>query len=533
MADYVVVGAGSSGCVLAARLSEDPDVSVTLVEAGGSDRHPNVRIPAAFSKLFKTDRDWNYSTTGQATLGDRELFWPRGKMLGGSSSMNAQMWIRGHRADYDGWADGGCAGWGYDDVLPYFQRAESYGTVANDPDHDHGRGGPQHLSDLRDPNPLTRAFIEACVNDGMHRLRHHNQGDNEGVAQTIVTQRRGLRWSTNDAYLRPARRRPNLEILTGALARRVEFDGRRAVGVQYSRKDGSIASVTASREVILCGGSVNSPQLLMLSGIGDPDHLSDLGIEATVASPRVGANLQDHVMVALVMASRDPVTLVDAEKPGELLNYLARRRGMLTSNVGEAAAFFRTDGDLPAPDIELIFGPVPYIDHGQIEEDPGHGFALGPILLQPQSRGSVTLASADPTVSPLIDPGYFTAAGDRATMRTGLRRALALLEVAPLASMVGEPIEAPAGDDDASIDEFLDEQCETLYHPVGTCAMGTDEDAVVDPELRVRGVEGLRVADASVMPSLNRGHTHAPAVMIGERAAVLVREVRTAPTVGR
>ncbi len=285
MADYVVVGAGSAGCVLAARLSENPDVSVTLVEAGGSDRHPNVRIPAAFSKLFKTDRDWDYSTTGQATLGDRELFWPRGKMLGGSSSMNAQMWIRGHRADYDAWADGGCTGWGYDDVLPYFQRAESYPTFANDPDHDHGRGGPQHLSDLRDPNPLTAAFIEACVNDGMHRLRHHNQGDNEGVAQTIVTQRKGLRWSTNDAYLRPARKRPNLEILTGALARRVEFDGRRAVGVSYSRKDGSTGTATASREVILCGGSVNSPQLLMLSGIGDPDRLSELGIEVTAASP--------------------------------------------------------------------------------------------------------------------------------------------------------------------------------------------------------------------------------------------------------
>ena len=523
MSDYVVVGAGSAGCVVASRLSEDPEVSVTLLEAGGSDRHMNVRIPAAFSKLFKTDRDWNYSTTGQSLLGDRELFWPRGKMLGGSSSMNAQMYIRGHRADYDAWADAGCEGWGYDDVLPYFQRAESYGEVSKDPDHHHGRGGPQHLSDLRDPNPLTAAFIESCVNDGMRLLRHHNQGDNEGVAQTIVTQRKGLRWSTSDGYLRPARKRPNLEIVTGALANRVEFDGRRAVGVSYSCADGSTASASAASEVILCGGSVNSPQLLMLSGIGDPAQLGAFDVDVIAASPRVGAGLQDHLMVALVIGSRDPVTLVDAEKPGELFKFLTRRRGMLTSNVGEAAAFVRTRDDLAAPDIELIFGPVPYIDHGQIEEPPGHGFALGPILLQPRSIGSVRLASPDPSVAPLIDPAYFTMAEDRATMRAGLRRAMALLDVEPLSSMAGDPIEAPTGDDDRAIDEFLDAQCETLYHPIGTCAMGPEDDAVVDLELKVRGVDGLRVADASVMPGLNRGHTHAPAVMIGERAAALIR----------
>jgi choline dehydrogenase len=383
-----------------------------------------------------------------------------------------------------------------------------------------------HLSDLRDPNPLTSAFIDACVNDGMRRLRHHNEGDNEGVAQTIVTQRKGLRWSSSDGYLRPARKRPNLEIVTGALVNRVEFEGRRAVGVSYSRTDGSTASAHAGREVIICGGAVNSTQVLLRSGIGDPTQLGALDIEVTAASPRVGAGLRDHLMVALVIGSREPITLVDAEKPRELLKFLTQRRGMLTSNVGEAAAFVRTRDDLDAPDIELIFGPVPYIDHGQIEEPPGHGFALGPILLQPRSVGSVRLASPDPSAAPLIDPAYFTEAEDRDTMRAGLRRALALLDVEPLASMAGDPIEAPTSDDDRDIDEFLDAQCETLYHPIGTCAMGPDPDTVVDLELSVRGVDGLRVADASVMPMLNRGHTHAPAVMIGERAAAMIRTAR-------
>ncbi|MET0912391.1 MAG: GMC oxidoreductase, partial [Acidimicrobiales bacterium] len=299
-------------------------------------------------------------------------------------------------------------------------------------------------------------------------------------------------------------------------------DGR-AVAVAYTDIGGSSREATADREVLLAGGAVSSPLLLLRSGIGDPAQLAEHGIDVEAASSQVGENLQDHLMVGVVMACPKPVTLVDAEKPAQLVRYLTRRRGLLTSNVGEAAAFVKTRPDLDAPDIELLFGPVPYIDHGQVEDSPGHGITLGPILLQPESRGSIRLTAADPSAAPAIDPRYLQDGADLATMILGVREAQRLLDTDALAPFVAEPIEAPAGDDDAAIEAFLAEQAETLYHPVGTCGMGADAESVVDPELRVRGIERLRVADASVMPRINRGHTHAPAVMIGERAADLVR----------
>jgi choline dehydrogenase len=298
------------------------------------------------------------------------------------------------------------------------------------------------------------------------------------------------------------------------------------LGVRYLDAKGDAHELIAEREVLLAGGAVSSPLLLLRSGVGDPAQLADNGVELVAPSPQVGENLQDHLMVALVMTCPQPVTLVDAETPKQLFRYLTQRKGLLTSNVGEAAAFIKTRVDLPAPDIELIFAPVPYIDHGQVEESPGHGVTLGPVLLQPESRGSVRLAASDPAAPPVIDPGYLQSGDDLATMVLGVRQAQRLLDTKALAPFVGEPIEAPAGDDDAAIEAFLAEQAETLYHPVGTCRMGSDPDSVVDPELRVRGVDGLRVVDASVMPRITRGHTHAPAVMIGERGADLVRAAR-------
>lgn len=520
MSDYVIVGGGSAGAVLANRLSADPATTVTLLEAGGAPKRKEVNIPAAFSALFTGDLDWNLHTVPQERLGGRELFWPRGKALGGSSVLNAQMWVRGHRADYDGWAASSTADWGYDDVLPFFQRSEC--RSPDDGDGHHGLSGPLHIQDQRDLNPATVAYLAACAEVGLRRQAHHNTGDHEGYAPTIVTQKRGRRWSTYDAYLKPAMRRANLTVVTGALADRVLVGGGRALGVRYLDAEGYAHEAIAEREVLLAGGAVSSPLLLLRSGVGDPAQVAEHGIELVAASPAVGENLQDHLMVAVIMTCPLPVTLVDAETPKQLFRYLTQRRGLLTSNVGEAAAFIKTRADLPAPDIELIFAPVPYVDHGQVEKSPGHGVTLGPVLLQPESRGSVRLASTDPAAAPKIDPGYLQAGADLATMVVGVRQAQRLLATDALAPFVGEPIEAPAGDDDAAIEAFLAEQAETLYHPVGTCRMGSDADSVVDPELRVRGVDGLRVVDASVMPRITRGHTHAPAVMIGERGADLV-----------
>ncbi|MFM7618133.1 MAG: GMC family oxidoreductase [Actinomycetes bacterium] len=524
MADYVVVGGGSAGAVLAARLSEDPATSVTLIEAGAAPKQMEAGIPAAFSKLFKGPLDWDLSTVPQPSLDGRELYWPRGRALGGSSVINAMMWVRGHRADYDAWRDAGCDGWGYDDVLPYFQRAEHRSPDAGDGAH--GTSGPLHIQDHRDPNVSTAAFLAACAEIGLERKPHHNTGDNEGFAPTIVNEKRGKRWSTYDGYLKPAMRRSNLEVLTGLVVDRVVVEAGRAVAVRCVDEHGHERIVAAEREVVVTAGAVASPAILQRSGIGDPAHLAEHGIDVVVAAPEVGRNLVDHIMCAIVVSCPEPVTLVDAEKPIQLAKYLLLRKGLLTSNVGEAAAFIRTALDLPAPDVEVIFGPVPYIDHGLIDWDPGHGLAVGPVLVQPASRGEVAITGSDPGAPLRIDPRYFSAPGDLAAMTAGVRMARRLLDTDAMRRFVGPDIEGPADDSDAAIAAFLAAQAETLYHPAGTCRMGADAESVVDPALRVRGVTGLRVADVSIMPSINRGHTHAPAVMIGERAADLVRKDR-------
>jgi choline dehydrogenase len=347
---YVIVGAGSAGCVLANRLSADPACQVALLEAGGPDRKRKIRIPAAITKLFLTEYDWNYRTTKQPQLSDRELYWPAGKTLGGSSSINGQAWTRGHRVDYDGWAQS-CPGWSYDEVLPYFQRSEH--RVGSNAGGVYGTSGPQFISELRDPNPTRSAFLAACSELGLRRLGELNEPDNTGFAPTAVTQRRGLRHSAADAYLRPVRRRPNLTVITGAHALRILLDGNRATGVEYRDAAGVAQRMNASREVIISAGAVKSPQLLMLSGIGDVDHLRAAGVEPRQELVGVGANLQDHLAAGVVVHCPKPVTLVAADSTAQLVRFLLARRGMLTSSVNEAVAFVRSDPALAAPDLCL------------------------------------------------------------------------------------------------------------------------------------------------------------------------------------
>ena len=517
---YVIVGAGSAGCVLANRLSADPACQVALLEAGGSDRKREIRIPAAFTELLQTEYDWNYRTTKQPRLSDREVYWPRGRTLGGSSSINGQAWTRGHRADYDGWAQS-CPGWSHDEVLPYFQRAEH--RVGSNTGGVYGTTGPQFISELRDPNPTTAAFLAACAELGLRRLGELNEPDNTGYSPTPVTQRRGLRHSASDAYLRPARRRPNLTVLTGAYALRILLDGTRAIGVEYRDEAGVTQRVTATSEVILSAGAVNSPQLLMLSGIGDADQLRAAGVEPRHDLVGVGANLQDHLACGVVLHCPKPITLFAADSPVQLVRFLLARRGMLTSSVNEAVAFVRTDPALAAPDLELIWLPVPLLGEG-LTAPPGHGVTVGVVHLQPDSRGDISLASDDPAEPPVIDPGYLTAESDLRGLVAGVRVAERLCDTAALRPYVGPPMAPyPGKVDDAKLETLIREYAQTAYHPVGTCRMGTDDAAVVDCELRVRGLHGLRVVDASVMPRIIRGHTHAPTVMIAERAADLIR----------
>lgn len=524
-ADYVIVGAGSAGCVLAARLSADPAVTVLLLEAGGPDRHPWIHVPAAFSRLFRTRYDWNYTTERVPGLGGRQLYWPRGKVLGGSSSLNAQIYVRGHRLDYDGWAARGNPGWAFADVLPYFLRLEGF---AAGPAPLRGTHGPRHIEVLPHPNPTTRAFLQAAVAAGLPPNDDVNGPDQDGVGLVQVTQRGGRRWSVVRAYLAPARRRRNLRVLTGAHVTRLVLDGDRAVGVEYVRQGGEYRA-HAGREVVLAAGAVNSPQLLLLSGIGPAAHLRALGIRPRVDLPGVGQHLQDHPAVAVVVSCRLPVTLAGADSWRELGRYVLFRRGLLASSVGEAVAFVRTRPELPAPDLELIFAPGPYVDHGTVRLGC-HALTLGVVLLQPRSRGTLRLASRDPFAPPRIQPDYLADPEDLRVLVAGVRLARRLFRTPPLGEHVGtdlEPIAAVRTDD--ALAAFVREQAETLYHPVGTCRMGTDEQAVVDPELRVRGVAGLRVADASVIPQIPRGHTEAAVLLVAERAADLLLGRPAAP----
>jgi choline dehydrogenase-like flavoprotein len=517
--DYVIVGAGSAGCVLANRLS-DAGAEVLLVEAGGRDRSPKIKIPAAFAQQFKTKLDWDFESGPEPGCDGRRLFVPRGKAIGGSSSMNAMLYVRGHRADYDGWRDdAGCTGWGWDDVLPYFVRSEHHEAG---PSPAHGYGGLLNVAPSRSPRPLRDLMIDSARNLGYEPDRDYNDGEPSGICRVEVTQKRGRRWSAADAFLRPAAGRPNLTVLTKAQALGLDIQGDRVRGVRLGGRTG-MAVARARNEVILAAGAIGSPQLLMLSGIGDPDKLADAGVDIRVPLPAVGTNLQDHPFVVGIWDATIGGSLADAEKPSALLDFLLRRRGPLTSTVAEAFLFTGPDGgDGPHP-IQFHLAPAYFADNG-FEEYDGHAVTIGPVLVEPRSRGEVTLTSSDPSAKPAIVGNHLTEQIDVDRLVWGVRKAREVAAAAPLAGALGREIYPgpTVSDDDEAIAADARRRVELLYHPAGTCRMGGDADSVVDPELRVRGVEGLRVADAAVMPTITRGNTNAPTIMIGEKAADLI-----------
>lgn len=516
--DYIIIGAGSAGCVLAARLTEREDCSVLLLEAGGPDKAGSIGVPIAFSSLFKTECDWDYETAPQRHLDGRTLYCPRGKVLGGSSAINAMIYIRGNRLDYDGWAAAGNDGWAFDDVLEYFKRAEDQ---QRGPSTYHGVGGPLRVEDQRDPNPMSLAFVEAAPDVGLERNEDFNGASQDGLGLYQVTQRRGKRCSAAAAYLKPASRHSNLSIRTGAHVLALVLEARRAVGARYL-KDGQEIEVRAEREVLLCGGAINSPQVLMLSGIGPADDLTALEIPVVLDLPGVGNNLQDHPAVGVSWACKEPVSLLNAARKWNVIRYLLFRRGPLTSVVAEAGGFLHTRPGLDRPDLQLHVAPSFFTDHG-LTEPKGHGFTIGPTLVLPEGRGALTLRSNDPLSKPSIDPGMLSVEADMKAMMAGIKWAREMAATPRMREFLDEEVEPGVEASDASaLEAFVRARTEALYHPVGTCKMGTGADAVVDPQLRVRGIERLRVVDASIMPSVPGGNTNAPTIMIAEKAADLI-----------
>lgn len=519
MFDYIIIGAGAAGCVLANRLTADPTVKVLLLEAGGPDKKQEIHIPAAFNKLFKTECDWAYQTEPQAQLHNRRIFWPRGKVLGGSSSINAMVYSRANKHDHDRWAELGVKGWSYADILPYYKKSE-HNERLNDAYH--GQGGPWNIADQRCANPLTQTFLEAAQAAGISHNPDFNGASQEGVGIFQVNQKGGQRHSVAAAFLKPALARPNLTVRTGAHSTRILFDGTRTVGVEFviaQRKE----LVRADREILLCGGAINSPQLLMLSGLGPADQLRSHDIPVVADLPGVGQNLQDHPLIGIEFECTQPISLYKADNFKNILNYLVFKKGPLTSNVCEAAAFIKTKPSLPAPDLELAFAPTFYMDNGFANPDL-HGFAIGVALQHPESRGEIRLRSNDPFAAPVIQPNYFTEEADLATVVEGIKVSREILHSNTFGSFRGkEWWPGPAARTDEDCAEHIRQTSETIYHPVGTCRIGTDDLAVVDEELRVRGAEGLRVVDASVIPFQTTGHTQAPVVALAEKTADLLR----------
>jgi choline dehydrogenase-like flavoprotein len=506
--DYVVVGAGSAGAAAAARLSEDPNVTVALIEAGAADTADEIHIPAAFSALFKSTWDWDHDSEPEPGILNRRAYLPHGKMLGGSSSMNAMIYIRGNRADYDEWAAAGATGWTYEEVLPVFRRFEDNERGASE---FHGVGGPLSVSESRSMNPLGEAWIAAAIEAGFEPNDDFNGESQLGVGRYQVTQRNGMRCSTAVAYLHPNLERPNLTIITDALARRILTEGNRATGVEIGR-GGEVSVISAAREVIVSAGAYGSPHLLLLSGIGPAEQLAAFQIPVVADLP-VGEGLQDHYMVLLNYLT-DQESLMTALSPENVGLLQSEGRGPLTSNVGEAGGFFITQPDLDAPNVQFHQAPVLFYNEGT-GAPIAHGFAQGPCVVKPTSRGSVTLRTADPATAPRILHNYLSTPEDQQAIIDGVRIAVQIANQPALKSVITDEFVTPTGTSDAELLEFAQRVGQTLYHPTSTCAIGK----VVDPQLKVFGFENLRVADASVMPSVIRGNTNATSILVGERVA--------------
>ncbi len=529
--DYVIIGAGSAGCVLANRLSADPSIRVCLIEAGKKDTSLMVRMPAGVGSLIKdaNDHNWGFWTEPQAHMDGRKLYWPRGKGWGGSSSINGMVYIRGHAGDYDQWGQMGLKGWSYGDVLPYFKRAETYEGGAN---AFHGGDGPLNVSESPMTSPIYKAFIEAGREAGYPVTDDFNGAQQEGFGPYQRTIHKGERWSASFAYLRPIEgTRPNLKILSTGLVTRVLIEGGRAVGAELVEGKGRTAStVRASREVILCAGAVQSPQLLQLSGIGDPDALKALGITVKAASPNVGKNLQDHLDVTVINRMTQPVSAYSMQKGIKKLfvglRYLANQTGAGADNFLQSGAFLKSRPGLEMPDLQLHAVNAIMMDHANYQPTED-GFTIHACQLRPESKGTVLLKSADPFAHPAIDPNYLATEEDRRAMREAVKMVRDVIRQASLAPYAAGEILPGAGVvSDADIDAFIRTKGETIYHPVGTAAMGVQESSPVDGELKVRGIEGLRVVDASVMPTLIGGNTNAPTIMIAEKAADMILGAR-------